>query len=151
MTLRVSTGLVNGLLASNSLKSLVEGASGFLIDVYSGSRPASPDLGATGTKLFTLSVGGVSNSGMHLAATAADGAITELNSETWQGYGMANGTAGYYRLRLVADDGQTDSSTAIRIDGTVATSGADMNLTSTVVAVGAPFIVSSASFSLPNI
>jgi len=150
MTLRVSTGLVNGLLSTGSFKSLIEGGSGFLIDIYSGSRPNTPDLAATGTKLLTLSISG-GGSGMHLAAAAASGAIDKLSSETWQGTGIANGTAGYYRLRLTADSGTSDSTSAVRIDGTVATSGADMNLTSTVVAVGAPFIVSSVSFSLPNL
>lgn len=150
MTVKISTGLANGLLSGGSFKALVEGSDGFFLDIYSGTRPASPDLAATGTKLVTLSAAGA-GTGLHLAAAAAAGAVAKATDETWQGAGVANGTAGYYRLRTGADTGGTDSSTAIRLDGTVATSGGDLNMTSVAVAVGAPYIVSAGSFSIPNL
>lgn len=150
MTVRLSTGMVNGMLSSGSFKFLAEDSTGFFIDVYSGSRPESPDVAATGTKLYTLSASG-GGGGLHLAAAAAGKAIAKAAAEIWQGVGLANGTAGYYRLRTGADTGGTDSTTAVRLDGTVGTSGADMNLTSVSVAVGAPYIVSAASFNIPNL
>jgi hypothetical protein len=38
----------------------------------------------------------------------------------------------------------------MRFDGVIATSGADMNMTSTTVATAAPIAVSAASFKLPK-
>lgn len=150
MALKLSTGLTNALLSTGSLKSVMEGAgaAGFLIDIYSGTRPTSPDNAATGTKLLTLSSDGA-GAGAHFAASASAGALAKLGTETWSGTGLANGTAGYYRLRLTTDAGTSDSSSAVRIDGTIATSGGDLNMTSTTVVSGAPFSVSSASFTMP--
>lgn len=152
MTVKISSGLANGLLSGDSFKALVEGGdggAGFLIDIYSGARPASPDLAATGTKLVTLSAAGA-GTGLHLASAAAGGALAKASAETWQGTGLANGTAGYFRLRTGADTGGAESTTAIRVDGTVATSGGDLNMTSVAVASGAPYIVSAAGFNLTN-
>lgn len=149
MSLRLSTGLANAILDTGSVKSQLEGAGGFWIDIYSGARPASPDLTATGTKLLTLSLNGGVN-GVHFEATATDGMLEKDSGETWSGTGLANGTAGYFRIRTGADTGATDSTTAKRVDGTIATSGADMNLTSTAIVLGAPYTVSGASFTLPS-
>jgi hypothetical protein len=148
--LRISTGLANGMCVTSSMKEQLEGASGdgFLIDIYSGTRPATPDLAATGTKLVTISLGSAGTA-IHLGTTAASGVVAKASAETWGGNGLATGTAGYFRIRTGADTGATDSTSAVRIDGTVATSGGDMNLTGTSVAVGAPFIISAASISLP--
>lgn len=151
MTLRLSTGLVNGLIVTDCLKDLIEGSSnaGFYIDIYTGARPASPDAAATGTKLARITA--AAGAKMHLeAAVTSAGSIPKETTETWAGTGLANGTAGYFRVVTDSDDGTTLSTTAVRIDGTIATSGADMNMTSTTIASGAPVAVSAASLTLPT-
>jgi hypothetical protein len=115
MAVRVSSGLRNGLLASNSFKGLFEAGSGFFIDIYSGSQPASSDDAPIGTKLVTLS----NNSGgttLTFASSAASGALAKEPSQVWSGSAIATGTAGWFRLRR-HDDTNASSSSFVRYDG----------------------------------
>lgn len=81
---------------------------------------------------------------------ATDGAISKVVADTWSGVPGASGTAGWFRMRESGDTGTGSSTTAARADGTIATSGADMNLGSTVITAPAPFILSAATFTLPK-
>lgn len=147
MAVRISTGLRNGLLGSNSFKGLLEAGAGFFIDIYSGSQPASSDDAPTGTKLVTVS----NNSGgttLTLAASASGGALAKEPSQIWSGSAIATGTAGWFRVRR-NDDNNASSSSFVRYDGACATSGAQMNLGSLTITNGAPITVSAANFTIP--
>lgn len=150
MALKFSTGLVNALMVDKAFKVAIEGAgaAGFYIDIYTGVRPASPDDAATGTKLarFTAAAGAK----MHLAATAAAGVIQKAAAETWGATGLANGSAGYFRLVTDSDDGSTTSATAMRVDGAIAVSGSDMDMTNTSIALGAPLLINGTTFTMPS-
>jgi hypothetical protein len=150
MALKFSTGLVDSIAVDKSFKEAVEGASaaGFYIDIYTGTRPATPDAAATGTKLARFTAASAAK--MHLASTATAGVIAKDGTEVWGATGLANGTAGYYRLVTSSDDGTTTSTTAVRIDGVIATSGGDMNMTSTTIATGAPLLINNATFTIPG-
>ncbi len=145
MAAKLSTGLVNKLMATSSFKTLF--ALGF-IDIYSGTQPNSADDAPSGTKLCTLYSDGVSV-GLSWAASASGGALSKA-SETWSGTVLATGVAGWFRLREAADAGTASSTTACRYDGSVATSGGQMNLGSLTLTTGAPFVISAATFSLPQ-
>jgi len=123
MALKASTGCRNKLLDTNPFKTIFN--LGF-IEIYSGAEPASADAAATGTKLAKIGNGG-SSTGVTFEAAAANGSIAKKSSETWEGPVLANGTAGYYRLVAAGDDG-TLSTTQARLQGSVGTSGADLNL-----------------------
>ena len=147
MAVRISTGLRNGLLSSNSFKGLFEAGSGFFLDIYTGSQPANADDAPTGTKLVTIS----NNSGgttLAFEANATSGALPKSASQTWSGSATQSGTAGWFRLRR-HDDTNVSSSSFVRYDGACATSGAQMNLGSLTITNGAPITVSSATFSMP--
>lgn len=133
MTYRFSTGLKNGLLVDNPLKGMLEGdnGDGFWIDVYTGSRPTSPDNAATGTLLLTYSVGGA-GAGLHLADTASSGKLKKSTTEAWAGAGVTNGVAGWFRIRTNDDTGKTNSTTAIRADGEIAATGGELTLSPTL-------------------
>lgn len=146
MPLRLSTGLVNKLMDTASFKATF--ALGF-IDIYTGTQPTSANDASTGTKLVTISVGGT-GTGITFEAAATDGILEKTASETWQGTASSGGTAGWFRLREAADAGTALSTTACRVDGAIATSGAQMNLGSLTVTNGAPFILTAASFTLPQ-
>lgn len=112
----------------------------------------------TGT---TLTVGTPVNIGSGVAGVAhangltwgdaAAGAIVKNPLETWTGAAVASGTAGWFRIRgSVVDAGSADASEVfLRLDGSVATSGADLNLSSTTITSGATQTLSAASFTLP--
>ena len=78
---------------------------------------------------------GITN-GLFLAL-AANGAIAKHASQTWSGVGIADGTAGWFRFYGAATDAGGISTTLPRIDGRIATSGAELNLSNTSIVTGA--------------
>jgi hypothetical protein len=105
-----------------------EANSGYL-RIYSGSQPATPETAASGTLLaelrFNATAFGASSSGVITAnAITSDTSANNTN------------TAGYYRAL------KSDGTTALW-DGSVSTTGADLNLNSTAIQSGANVSVSS--------
>ncbi len=91
------------------------------------------------TLSYANMAGGVNSVNGLTFGDSANGTMVKNPSETWSGVAVANGTAGWFRfLGAVADAGAADSTeTFIRLDGAIATSGADMNLTNTTIAASA--------------
>lgn len=145
MSLRLSTGCATKVLGTSSLKTLLTAC---FIDIYSGTQPTTPDEAPSGTKLVTLYSDGTAT-GLGWG-TAAAGVLPKASGETWSGTCLATGTAGWFRIREAGDAGTSLSTTAVRIDGTIATSGADMNLGSLSLVSGAPFVLSSGQITLPQ-
>lgn len=83
---------------------------------------------------------------------AASAVISKLASQTWTGVNVATGTAGYYRMYgSVADAGGLDTAlTTIREDGAILTAGAELNMASTALVIGATTTISSWSHTLPT-
>lgn len=79
------------------------------------------------------------------------GALSKLSTQTWSGVNAATGTAGWARFESAqADSGALDSTESqLRVDFTVATSGGDINLSSTAFTSGATTTLSSASLTVP--
>ena len=98
------------------------------------------------------SVAGVAAvNGLKLDYNAAAGVITKDTTQTWSGTAAATGTAGWFRyVGSIADAGALDSSAVyLRMDGSIATSGADMSMSSTNITSGALQTLSSFSFTIP--
>jgi len=154
MTVRLSTKLRTQLVDDAGFAEIF--ANG-IIDIYTGSQPGSADLAATGTKVgrFTLAGGafsaGTSTNGLTFG-TAANGAVAK--SGTWSfSAGLATGTAGWFRLKTNAGaDTDTDDSTnkaLARLDGSISTSGADMNLSNVSITTSTPVTVDTFTFTIP--
>lgn len=75
--------------------------------------------------------------------------VISKTSDVWSGVGLLAGVATYGRLVLPTDDG-TLSSTQIRAQGNVATSGAEITMSNTSVTVGATSTVDGASITKPS-
>lgn len=84
-------------------------------------------------------VAGVNQANGLLFDDASAGSVIKLASQTWSGVIAADGTAGWFRLKgPIADADNADASEVVlRLDGSVAVSGGDMNVTSTTYATGA--------------
>jgi hypothetical protein len=82
---------------------------------------------------------------------AAAGVFTKDATQTWSGTAVATGTAGWFRYcGSVVDAGVLDSSAVyLRMDGSIATSGSDMNMSSTSVTSGALQTLSTFSITVP--
>ena len=88
------------------------------IEIRTGTKPATPETAASGTLLATVTISG-SFSATGGVLTAADPASASV---------VATGTAAHFRVK-------TSGGTA-KLDGTVGTSGQDMNLSSTSLVSG---------------
>lgn len=149
MTLRISTGL--GTLLAGTTGFAAAMANG-VIDIYTGTQPATADAAATGALLGTVTLAsgaftpGLPNNGLTFAAAVA--AVVN-KSGVWSFNGIAVGTAGWFRFRGNAADSGLLSTTLPRMDGAVATSGATLNLSNLSITVGAPTTVDSFTYTQP--
>ena len=147
--LRLSTGLRTNLAGSTGFAATF--ADG-VMEIRSGTQPASADSAATGTLLGTVTLAsgaftpGTATNGLTFAA-AANGAVSK--SGTWSFIGIANGTAGWFRLKGNGVDEGGASTTLPRLDGSVAASGADLNLSNIAIAIGAPTTIDSFTWTQP--
>jgi hypothetical protein len=144
MALRLSTGLRQALLGTQDFRA--ELAVSF-INIYTGSQPSDADAAATGTLLATIYSDGTAT-GVSFDAPVA-GVIAKAVAETWSGTSGAEGTAGWFRLWEAGGDPSILSTTESRVDGNVATSGANMNMSNTFVANGAVQTVSTFAITMP--
>lgn len=129
------------------------------IDIYDGSRPATADLTESGNKLLPITlnggafVAGEDTNGLNLGDFSGNTLKRATDPETdatevWKGDGIAAGTAGYARWYNNAKVAGASSS-AIRMDGVVAVSGADLNMVNgTTIAIGVASEVSDVSMTM---
>jgi hypothetical protein len=131
MGLRISTAARNA--AGDAITDLLDVGGAGTIDVRTGSQPATPGDAATGTLLvtFTLSAtsfGAWSSGSATLASVAAATAA-------------ATGTAGWFRVK-------NNAGTAV-IDGTVGTSGAELNLSTVSIVSAGTVTITSGTLTMP--
>ncbi len=129
MALAYSTTLRNARL--DQITTAV-GASG-LVRIYDGTRPASG--GAATTLLAQLTCSAT------FAAAAAAGVLT-VNAITQDSAADATGTATWFRV--------TTSGGTFVIDGSVAASGSDLNLTTVSIVAGGPVSITSFTITTGN-
>lgn len=80
------------------------------------------------------------------------GVISKLATQIWSFAGVAAGTAGWFRLVASAADAGALLSAApwlARMDGSIGTSGADLNLSNIVIGIGSPVTIDTFSFTIP--
>lgn len=109
--------------------------SGALINIYTGTQPANANTAiSTQTLLVSLPISGS-------FGTDSNGTIT-LSSVT-SANAVATGTATFFRI--FKSDGTT-----VVMDGSVGTSGADMNLDNTSIATGQTVTITSGTIIRAN-
>ena len=143
--LKTSTGLRTAMLGSAPLRDVLSSGS---IKIYTGTAPGTADAAATGTLLCTIT-----NNSTATGVTmdvAVGGAIQKAAAEVWSGVNVASGTAGYYRHCAPGDTAGV-STTEPRVQGDIATSGAELNLTSVTLSNGATQTLDFYSITLPSL
>lgn len=124
MAIKTSTGLRNAMLATGSAKAALDGGR---INIYAGAAPATADDAVGGATLLCAITLNSTGTGILFDTAAVNGVLAKKPSETWSGVIAATGTAAWYRHVAAADDG-TLSTTAPRLQGTVALIDADLNI-----------------------
>ena len=132
MAIKLSTAARNAML--DGITSTVGGSA--KLRIYDGSQPAGP-----GTAVSTQVLLAELTCNATFAPAASSGVLT-LNSITQDSSADATGTASWFRI-------VTSGGTAV-IDGSVSTSGADMNLNSTSIVSGGTVSITSATFTAGN-
>lgn len=129
MTLKLNATLRNTMLDAITTRA---GGSAKL-KIFSGTQPATG--GAETTKLAELTC--------HATfAAGASGGVLTLNAITADSSADATGTASWFRIE--------SSGGSHVLDGTVGTSGADMNLSTTSIVAGAQVSITAASITIGN-
>ena len=150
MALRFSTALRNATIGTVGMAGALSTG---VIEIYTGAQPATANDPVTGTLLGTVTLNGAAftpgsaTNGLTFAA-AADGAVSK-SATNWQFSGLANGSAGWFRFKGNAVDAGGSSTTAVRLDGSIATSGGDMTIGNINVTTGAPNTVDQFVLTYP--
>lgn len=79
----------------------------------------------------------------------ASGILTKRSAQVWSGVAVASGTAGWFRLKGPLADADADSTTLLRMDGSIATSGGNLTMSPTTMTVGATQTLASFSPTIP--
>lgn len=120
--------------------------------IYTGSQPASADVAPTGTKLLEITKSsaaftkGTKTNGLEFDAPVA-GVLGKKDADTWSDTGLESGTAGWFRF--YANDFDV-SSNALCLDGSVGTSGAQLNLSSTAIVKDATTTIDEFELTVPK-
>ncbi len=132
MALAFATTLRNAML-DEITAALDAGSGAALIRIYDGSRPAT---GGTATTLLA------ELTCTDPAAGSASSGVLTFSSITQDSSANATGTATWFRM--------VDSNASFVMDGSVGTSGSDLNLTTTSIVATQPVSISSATITAGN-
>jgi hypothetical protein len=141
----ISTGLRNHLMGTGSFKNAMDLS---YLKIYGSPAPTSPDSAVGAATLLCVVSVSAGATGVTFEVSAQAGLLLKAAAEQWQGNNVATGTAVWFRLVKTNDDG-TASTTALRLQGTVALAGADLNLTATSLTSGAVQTVDYFSVLMP--
>lgn len=131
MAIKYSTAVRNAQL--DAIETVI-GASAKL-RILTGSAPANCAAAQTGTLLAELTLPS------DWSANAASGAKGLLGS--WSGTVVADGTAGYYRIL-------DNAATTCHEQGTIGTSGQDLNGSSTALTTGQVLVITAKTLTAGN-
>ncbi len=155
MAERLSTGFVNAIAATGSVKDVM--ANG-VIHIYTGTQPTNADSAETGTLVMKITkdggafTPGVATNGLNMGTVTAG--VLAKNSDTWKGTGLAAAGTGVNAgwFRWYANDVTTGaSSTAVRVDGAIGTSSSyELQLTNIVIAENGEATISSFNYTIPQ-
>lgn len=150
MTISVSTGLRTGMLdaAGDTLSDALNDGQ---LNIYAGTPPADADASIGAATLLVV----ISDNSQAIAATtgldfdaAAAGAVSKAAAQTWSGTVAVTGTAAFYRFIQQADTGVL-STTEKRIQGSISTVGADLNLSNTTLTSAGTQTIDAFSITMP--
>lgn len=122
---------------------------GAAFNAYSFSTTVTTLTATVGGATLNATTGVAAVNGLLFSAPNT-GVLSKSPLQVWSFNGIAAGTAGWARFYgQPTDDGSTTSLILPRLDGSVATSGGDFNLSNIVVASGVPNTVDTFTWAQP--
>lgn len=141
-----STGARDALLAA--LKDELDGG---VINIYDDSAaiPSSPNDAVPGGSVLLCTITNNGTATGLTLATPSGGVMVKTPSEVWSGTNLASGTAAWYRFVTSTDTG-LESTTDVRVQGTVGVLNADLLLASTSLVVAEDQRIDYYAIGLPS-
>ena len=151
MTIKVSTGLRTSMLTAAG-ESLATSLNDGQINIYAGTVPADADAAIGSATLLVV----ISDNSQAIGAgtgldfdAAVAGVLSKAAAQVWSGVNAATGVAVFYRFVQQADTGVL-STTEKRIQGSIATVGADLNLSNTTLTISGTQSIDAFSITMPT-
>jgi len=136
MAVRLSAATANAL--ANAVNTQVNAGTGAgTIQIFTGTQPATADTAESGTLLATFTL-------QDPAFGGASGGVITLAGTPLTVAAVASGTAGWFRLE------SNGGSTLTVLDGSVGTSGNQINLNTTSITSGVNVTITSGSITMPT-
>lgn len=152
MTVRISTNLSDAAIGTVGIKGALNTG---VWEIRSGAQPSSADSAATGTLLGLVTLAGNAfTPGSPTNGLTYDGptngTISKPNAAEWKFTGLADGVAGWARLRGNAADTGADSTTLPRLDIAIGSAGVELIMSNINVKTGIPGNIQNFSITFPK-
>lgn len=150
-----ATALATAINDNITVPKYTASASGAVVTIsampMTGTTPNGYVVASSVTGTLTKSdvnmAGGVAAVNGLTFGNTASGVISKTG--TWSGVAVATGTAGWFRLQGSATDAGSTSTTLLRLDGNISTSGANLNMSSTSITSGATSTIDQFDITMP--
>jgi hypothetical protein len=136
----------------NALPSIRTTQKGIVIEARCAGESYTVAVSTTASVGTISWASGYANSRLNgfLFGSASAGVIGKESGYSWQGSAVVGGTAGWFRLSENDDDYDADSTSAVRLDGSVGTSGADLIVGTATLTANGLVTIDTANFTNPS-
>ena len=122
-----------------------------VMEIRTGSQPANADTAVSGTLLLLITKGSAAFTPGNIANSLifdepVAGVLGKADADTWSGAAAATGTAGWFRFY---GSDYVNTANQLCFDGAVATSGAELNLSSTAIVLAATTTIDEFEITMP--
>lgn len=136
----VTNACAQGMLGSTGLTEAIDAGTAAVIEIYNGTPPADADASEGNTLLASLTCSGTAFTSI---GDANPGAIATFAAITSDSDADNTGTATHFRIK-------TQTGGTVIAQGTVGTTGCDLNLNTTSITQHSTVAITSATITLPE-
>lgn len=135
-----TNAVVQGLLGSTGLTEAIDAGTAAVIEIYNGTPPADADASEGNTLLASLTCSATAFTSI---TDANPGALATFAAITSDSDADNTGTATHFRIK-------TQTGGTVIAQGTVGTTGCDLNLNTTSITQHSTVAITSATITLPE-
>jgi hypothetical protein len=150
MTVKISTGLATSMVNDKGFKEAMDGGT---VELWSGAQPATADAAPTGTLLaigtkdaLPVTPGSLTNGLVYATPTTP---TISKSADNWKYSPIAAGIVGWARFKANAADTGSVSTTALRMDCSAGSAGAELVVANPQFTVGVPGSIDSFLLTMP--
>ncbi len=138
-----STGMRNAVMGTTGYQGALTGGK---LQIFAGTLPENADKAIGAATLLVEVTDNAAGGGLNFNAPEG-GVLSKATDQIWAGDPIVGGMATFWRFVTMADDG-SESTTAVRCQGTCGTANADM-IIDPLIAQGTQFLLNYFSMAMP--